>query len=81
MVDSEVRFVYQLVSTEVSPERNQISSEREESSKMDVGRLEGWAISAKAYVFHDQHVAHPKYMYTFIYTHLLPSVNELFIPH
>lgn len=48
MVDRDARFVYQLVSTEVSPERNHISSERADSSEMEVGMLEGWAIRANA---------------------------------
>jgi hypothetical protein len=48
MVDNDPRFVYQEVSTEESPARNQISSEREASSAMEVGRLDGWAIRASA---------------------------------
>lgn len=41
MVDSEARFVYQLVSTETSPARYHISSESDESSEIEVGMLEG----------------------------------------
>ena len=48
MVDNDPRFVYQEVSTEESPARNQISSEREASSAMEVGRLDGCAIRASA---------------------------------
>jgi hypothetical protein len=51
MVDSDARFVYQLLSTEVSPARNQISSERDESSEMETGMLEGMARSANAWYF------------------------------
>ena len=49
MVDNDARFVYQLVSTDVSPDKNQISSERDASSWRDVERLLGSAISASAY--------------------------------
>jgi hypothetical protein len=40
--------VYQLVSTDVSPDRNHISSDSEESSEMDVGTLDGCAMRANA---------------------------------
>lgn len=49
IVDSEALLVYQLESTDLSPARNQISSAREESSEMAVGRLLGWAMSANAW--------------------------------
>jgi len=49
MVDNAARFVYQLASTDVSPDKNQISSDRDASSWRDVGRLLGSAISASAY--------------------------------
>lgn len=47
-MEREARFVYQEESTEVSPERYQISSERRLSSFMLVGTWDGWAISARA---------------------------------
>lgn len=48
MLLSVARFVYQELSTEVSPERNHISSERRWSSWREMGRLEGrvWRVRA-----------------------------------
>lgn len=50
MADRLARFVYQLVSTLVSPARNQISSDRRASSARDVGMLPGWAMTARAWL-------------------------------
>lgn len=48
MAESEARFVYQELSTEASPDRNQISSDREWSSWREVRRLVGRVRSACA---------------------------------
>ncbi len=51
MADSDARFVYQLASTDVSPDKNHISSERDASSWRDIETLLGSAIKARAYWF------------------------------
>lgn len=48
MSDKLARFVYQLVSTLVSPARNQISSDRRASSARETGMLLALAIMARA---------------------------------